>query len=57
MKICFIQYQGHMYSGGQGVYLHYLTRELVEMGHEVHVIAGVPYPTVAADVRLHKLKT
>ncbi len=57
MKICFIQYQGHMFSGGQGVYLHYLSRELAEMGHEVHVIAGVPYPEVSPQVRLHKLKT
>ena len=45
-----------MYSGGQGVYLHYVTRELAAMGHEVHVIAGVPYPDVTPDVRLHKLK-
>ena len=29
MKIAFIMYQGNMYSGGQGVYLHYITRELV----------------------------
>ncbi len=57
MKICFIQYQGHMYSGGQGVYLHYVTRELAAMGHDVHVIAGVPYPKVAEGVKLHKLKT
>ncbi|MEX1255497.1 MAG: glycosyltransferase family 4 protein [Dehalococcoidia bacterium] len=59
MRICFIQYQGHMYSGGQGVYLHYITRELARRGHDVHVIAGVPYPEVAEDegVRLHKLKT
>src|SRR5437764_1336512 len=28
MKICFLMYQGNMYSGGQGVYLYYLTREL-----------------------------
>ncbi len=46
-----------MYSGGQGVYLHYVTRELARMGHEVHVIAGVPYPSVAPKVRIHKLKT
>lgn len=57
MRICFIQSQGHMYSGGQGVYLHYITRELAAMGHDVHVIAGVPYPRVAPDVKLHKLKT
>ena len=57
MKICFIQSQGHMYSGGQGVYLHYVSRELARMGHEVHVIAGVPYPDVAPEVVIHKLKT
>ena len=44
MKICFLMYQGNMYSGGQGVYLYYLTRELARMGHDVHVIAGPPYP-------------
>jgi glycosyltransferase involved in cell wall biosynthesis len=46
-----------MYSGGQGVYLHYITRELARMGHDVHVIAGVPYPKVAPEVHLHRLKT
>jgi glycosyltransferase involved in cell wall biosynthesis len=56
VKICFIQYQGHMLSGGQGVYLHYVSRELARMGHDVHVIAGVPYPTVAPGVTLHRLK-
>ena len=56
MRVCFIQYQGHMLSGGQGVYLHYVSRELARMGHDVHVIAGVPYPTVSDEVSLHKLK-
>jgi glycosyltransferase involved in cell wall biosynthesis len=56
VKICFIQYQGHMLSGGQGVYLHYVSRELARMGHDVHVIAGVPFPEVADGVQLHKLK-
>lgn len=46
-----------MYSGGQGVYLHYLTRELAQMGHDVHVIAGLPYPKVTPEVHLHKLQT
>ncbi len=57
MKICFIVCQGNMYSGGQGVYLHYLSGELARLGHEVHVIAGRPYPEVADGVHLHKLKT
>lgn len=56
MRVCFIQYQGHMLSGGQGVYLHYVSRELARMGHDVHVIAGVPYPEVSEEVTLHKLK-
>jgi glycosyltransferase involved in cell wall biosynthesis len=55
MKICFLMYQGNMYSGGQGVYLHYLTRELARMGHDVHVIAGPPYPTLAEGVTAHHI--
>ncbi len=57
MKLCFLAYQGSMYSGGQGVYLHYLSRELARLGHEVHVIAGLPYPEVQPEVQLHRLKT
>jgi len=57
MKICFVMYQGNMYSGGQGVYLHYMTRELVRMGHEVHVISGRPYPWLVDGVVHHRLHT
>jgi len=57
MRICFVMYQGNMFSGGQGVYLHYMTRELVRMGHEVHVISGRPYPRLAEGVVHHKLHT
>ena len=56
MKICFLMYQGNMYSGGQGVYLHYLTRELARMGHDVHVIAGPPYPALSEGVTAHLIK-
>jgi glycosyltransferase involved in cell wall biosynthesis len=57
MKICFVMYQGNMYSGGQGVYLYYLTRELARMGHEVHVLAGPPYPDLAENVVGHNIET
>ena len=57
MKICFVMYQGNMYSGGQGVYLHYITRELLKLGNEIHVISGRPYPTLAEGVHHHKLHT
>jgi glycosyltransferase involved in cell wall biosynthesis len=50
-------YQGNMYSGGQGVYLYYLTRELARMGHEVHVLAGPPYPELDESVIGHNLET
>ena len=44
VKLCFIMYQGNMYSGGQGVYLHYMTRELVRAGPRGarHLRAPVP---------------
>jgi glycosyltransferase involved in cell wall biosynthesis len=50
-------YHGSMYSGGQGIYLHYLTRELARLGHEVHVIAGPPYPVMAEGVQVHPLES
>ncbi|MBI2724431.1 MAG: glycosyltransferase family 4 protein [Chloroflexi bacterium] len=57
MRIAFIMYQGNMFSGGQGVYLHYMTRELAQAGHEVHVISGRPYPSLDARVHHHRLHT
>jgi glycosyltransferase involved in cell wall biosynthesis len=38
--------------GGQGVYVHYLSRALAELGHHVEVFSGQPYPEVAPDVRM-----
>jgi len=44
LRICFLAYRGNMHSGGQGVYLWHLARELARSGHEVHVFVGPPYP-------------
>jgi len=33
-----------MYSGGQGIYLYYLTRELAKRGHQITILVGPPYP-------------
>ncbi|MCH7838576.1 MAG: glycosyltransferase family 4 protein [Chloroflexi bacterium] len=57
MKVCFLLHQGSMYSGGQGIYLHHLTRELVELGNEVHVICGPPYPELADGIVLHRVQS
>lgn len=57
MRICLLSYRGNPYCGGQGVYIHYLARELHNLGHEVHVISGPPYPEVTEGVVLHRLES
>jgi len=52
LKICLLGYRSHPYCGGQGVYLHYLSKALVEAGHSVDVISGQPYPHLDPRVRL-----
>lgn len=44
-----------MFCGGQGIYIHYLSRELSLLGHDVYVMSGPPYPQVADGVKLIKL--
>ncbi len=55
MKICLLSYRGNPYCGGQGIYITYLAKELVKQGHEVHVIAGPPYPEKIDGVIMHKI--
>jgi glycosyltransferase involved in cell wall biosynthesis len=44
LRIAWLVYRGNPYCGGQGVYTRYLARELTELGHEVTVFSGQPYP-------------
>ena len=44
LRIALLGYRSQPYSGGQGVYLKYLSKALVEAGHQVDVISGPPYP-------------
>lgn len=44
-----------MYCGGQGIYSYYLTKALAKLGHEVHLVAGPPYPDKPESVNLHKI--
>jgi glycosyltransferase involved in cell wall biosynthesis len=55
LRIALLGYRSNPYSGGQGVYLKYLSRALVEAGHRVDVISGEPYPELDDRVRLIKL--
>lgn len=45
MRIAFLAYRGAMTSGGQGIYLYHLTRELARRGHRIDCFAGPPYPS------------
>jgi glycosyltransferase involved in cell wall biosynthesis len=55
MKICLLSYRGNPYCGGQGIYVMYIAKELVKLGHEVHVIAGPPYPFEEKGVIIHRI--
>lgn len=51
LRIAFLIYRGNPYSGGQGVYTRYLTKALVDLGHEVEVFSGPPYPVLDEGVK------
>ena len=55
MRICLLSYRCYRYSGGQGIYVRYLSRCLKELGHDIEVIAGPPYPELADGIKLIKL--
>ena len=55
LHICILGYRSHPYGGGQGIYIKYLSKALVDAGHQVDVISGQPYPHVDERVNLIKM--
>ncbi|WP_410649449.1 glycosyltransferase family 4 protein [Amycolatopsis sp. cmx-4-54] len=55
LRIALLTYRGNPRSGGQGVYVRHLSRELAALGHHVEVLSGPPYPEVDDGVRLTKI--
>ncbi|MCF8053893.1 MAG: glycosyltransferase family 4 protein [Deltaproteobacteria bacterium] len=55
LNICLLSYRGNPNSGGQGVYIHYLSRALMQLGHKVTVISSPPYPEIHSGVELIKI--
>lgn len=41
--------------GGQGIYIKYLSKALADLGHEVDVYSGQPYPELESNVNLVKV--
>ena len=52
LRVAYLVYRGNPHCGGQGVYTRELVRELTDLGHEVTVFSGPPYPHLADPDRL-----
>ncbi len=55
LRIALLGYRSHPHVGGQGIYLKYLSRALVRLGHQVDVLSGPPYPELDSQVRLVRI--
>jgi len=55
LRIAYLTYRGKPHVGGQGVYTRHLTKALVDLGHEVEVFGGQPYPVLDERIALHRL--
>jgi glycosyltransferase involved in cell wall biosynthesis len=55
LRIALLSYRSKPHSGGQGIYVRALSRELTELGHRVEVLSGQPYPELDAGVPLTRV--
>jgi glycosyltransferase involved in cell wall biosynthesis len=55
LRIALLSYRSKPHSGGQGIYVRALSRELTELGHRVEVLSGQPYPELDPGVPLTRL--
>lgn len=52
LRIALLSYRGNPHSGGQGIYVRYLSKALVDLGHTVEVFSGQPYPELHDGIRM-----
>ena len=55
LNIAILSYRSAPFGGGQGIYIHDISKALSLMGHRVDVISGPPYPNLYEKVNLIKL--
>lgn len=56
MRIALLSYRSKEHGGGQGVYVRHLAKGLADLGHDVELLSGQPYPeTLDPRVTLTKL--
>jgi len=55
LRICLLTYRGNPRSGGQGIYVRLLSEALRNLGHQVDVWSGQPYPELVDGVGLFRV--
>ena len=55
LKIALLSYRSAPFGGGQGVYVHDISKALAMKGHQVDIISGPPYPKIPENVNLIEL--
>jgi glycosyltransferase involved in cell wall biosynthesis len=55
LRIAFLSYRSNPFSGGQGIYVKYMTKALRDLGHEVTVFSGPPYPDLHEGIKFEKI--
>ncbi len=55
LRVALLSYRSKPHSGGQGVYVRALSRELTALGHRVEVLSGQPYPELDEGVALTRV--
>lgn len=55
LKIAILSYRSAPFGGGQGIYVYELSKVLKELGHQVDIISGPPYPELMHGIELIKL--
>ncbi|MBC2716139.1 MAG: glycosyltransferase family 4 protein [Desulfobacteraceae bacterium] len=55
LRIGLLSYRSNPHCGGQGVYIKSLSRALADLGHQIDIISGPPYPILDPDIKLIQL--
>lgn len=55
LRVALLSYRSKPHSGGQGIYVSNLARSLTEIGHQVTVFSGQPYPELDPGIELVKV--
>jgi glycosyltransferase involved in cell wall biosynthesis len=55
LRLAYLSYRSKPTVGGQGIYTRHLTKALADLGHDVEVFSGQPYPELDPRIELTKL--